>query len=76
MKPITLLTIVAGTLFASAVAAQDADDIRAMTPEDRKSYFQAMSPEERTAKREELRDHFDSLSEEVRRLRRSLEVDK
>jgi hypothetical protein len=45
-------------------SAQSVSEIRAMSPEDRRTYMHSMSEEERTAKREQWRAEFDALPED------------
>jgi hypothetical protein len=57
-------------LLPLGASAQSIDDLESMTPEDRRAYFDAMSPDERRAKREEWRaqakERWDAMSEEER----------
>lgn len=57
-------------LLPLGASAQSIDDVDAMTPEDRRAYFEAMSPEERAVKRQEWRaqakERWDSMTDEER----------
>ena len=58
--------LVLAALFAlpMTAAAQSYEELRAMTPEDRRQYIESMSDDERKAMREQWRAEFDALPEE------------
>ena len=58
-----LISIVTLALPATGLA-QSLDELRNLTPEDRRSYFQSMSDEERSAMRDKWRDEYENLPEE------------
>ena len=51
-------------LLPLVASAQSISEIRAMSPEDRRTYMESMSEDERAAKREQWRSEFDALPEE------------
>ncbi len=57
-------------LLPLAVSAQSFDDIKEMSPEDRRAYIEGLSDEDRSALREERRAKFDSMSDEERQAMR------
>jgi hypothetical protein len=48
----------------SAVVAQSLNELQALSPEDRRAYFESMSEDERTAMSGKWRTEFDSLPDE------------
>ena len=65
-----LLVSCAFLLIPFAASAQSMDDIKEMSPEDRRAYVEGLSEEERTALREKRRAEFESLSDEEKQAMR------
>ncbi|MCH7898559.1 MAG: hypothetical protein IIC62_04330, partial [Proteobacteria bacterium] len=68
MKLFTIakLATVVALLMPIGVTAQSLTDFQQLSPEDRRAYIEAMSPEEREAKRNEWRAQRDAMSDEER----------
>ncbi len=60
----------AALLLPLGAFAQTLTDIDALSPEDRRAYFQAMSDEERAAKREQLHKEWEALPDEQKQAMR------
>jgi len=73
MKFVSLSSIaVAATLLLPvAAAAQSLSELQDLSPEDRRAYMDAMSPEEREAKRAELKTERDAMTPEQREAMRA-----
>ena len=73
MKFVNLFSIaVAATLLLPVAAtAQSLSDLENLSSEDRRAYFEAMSPEEREAKRADLKAERDALTPEQRDAKRA-----
>ena len=70
LTSIARLAAVAALLMPLAATAQSMSDLQELSPEDRRAYFEAMSPEEREAKRTELKAERDAMSDEERQVLR------
>ncbi|MGB5166690.1 MAG: hypothetical protein WBN09_03785 [Woeseiaceae bacterium] len=65
-----ILIVTAALLLPLGAFAQTLTDIDALSPEDRRAYFQAMSDEERAAKREQLHKEWEALPDEQKQAMR------
>ena len=65
-----ILIATAVLLLPLGAFAQTLTDIEALSPEDRRAYFQAMSDEERAAKREQLHKEWEALPDEQKQAMR------
>lgn len=68
MQTLRLILTVAGAALALplAVAAQSVDDLKDMSPQERRDYVEGLSAEEREALRAERRAQWESMSDEER----------
>ena len=70
LSTIAKLATVIALLMPIGVTAQSLTDFQQPSPEDRRAYIEAMSPEEREAKRNEWRAQRDAMSDEERQAMR------
>lgn len=70
LSTIAKLASVVALLLPIGVTAQSLTDFQQLSPEDRRAYIEAMSPEEREAKRNEWRGQRDAMSDEERQAMR------
>ena len=62
----TRAVLAAILLLPLGATAQSLSDLQELSPEDRRAYFEAMSPDERDAKRAELKRERDAMTPEQR----------
>lgn len=69
MRSLSRLLLLSMLTFAlqSTVFAQSLDDLRNMTPEDRRAYLRSMSDDERSAMREKWHAEYEILSDDEKR---------
>jgi hypothetical protein len=65
------IVVAATLLLPVAATAQSLSDLEKLSPEDQRAYFEAMSPEERQAKRAELKAERDAMTPEQREAKRA-----
>ena len=70
LSTIAKLASFVALLMPIGVTAQSLTDFQQLSPEDRRAYIEAMSPEEREAKRNEWRAQRDAMSDEERQAMR------
>ncbi len=72
MRSIRKILIVSslGVLLPIVASAQSITDVQGMSPEDRRTYMESMSEDERMAMRDKWRGEFESLSDEEKQAMR------
>lgn len=71
MKTLRLIVALSGlALLAPAAFAQSIDDLKEMSPEERREYVQGLSDEQRQALKAEQKARWDSMSDEERKAAR------
>ena len=73
MQTLRLMLVVTGAALALplVVTAQPTDELRDMSPQERRDYVESLSPEERHALAEQRRAEWQSMSEEQRQAARA-----
>ncbi len=70
LTTISGLAAIAALLLPLGATAQSLSELQELSPQDRRAYFDAMSPEEREAKRGELKTERDAMSDDERQVMR------
>ncbi len=75
MRTIHKILMITSLLLPFAASAQSITDIKNMSPDDRRTYLQSMSDDERSTMMEKWRAEFDSLPEEEQQALRAERAD-
>lgn len=66
IRSFTQILAIAAMLVPFGLQAQSLSDLQNMTPEERHTYLDSMSEQERQAKREQMRTRWEGMSDEER----------